>query len=232
MGINMKLNDFTNSRAASAVRALRENYNVNLRLENLDRTRCVSMLREVKKIMSESRSQPGYSAKSTSSEHMKLVFVEQALSSHLQYLNSRIPEIVLENKEVDRSEVLLAAQEMANSLQDMVEDVSDMLNKELPALVQSIENKIGIREAASFKQSTGELLNNILNTLKEGTDNLSNSVNGLTGEEGVAPEMAAPEGLPGVGEVPEMPTGELPAPETQEEPELMGTEAGAGRSRR
>lgn len=227
----MKLTQFTNTRVVNAVRALRENYDINLRLEKLDKKGCQTLLKQVREVMAESKSKPGQAAKINSQQHMKLVFMEQALSGWLKYLNSRVPTIVVENKEVSKSESFLAAQEMANSLQDVVEEISDMLNKELPALVQSIETNIGIKESQAFKQSVTEVLNNLLNSVKESTDNMNTAVNALTGGEMPdmgAPAMPAPAG--GESELPEMPGGgETPAvPELPEPPSVPG----AGRERR
>lgn len=223
----MKLTHFTNTRAANAVRALRENYDVNLRLEKLDRKSCQTLLGKVREVMAEAKAIPGSTSKIDTSKHMKLVFMEQALSGYLQYLDSRVPSIVVENKEVSKSESFLAAQEMANSLQDVVEEVSDMLNKELPALVQSIETNIGIKESQAFKQAVTEVLNNLLTSVREGTDSMNNAVNALTGGEMMP--IAAPgaeAGAPATA-MPEAP----PAPEAPELPEPAGV-PGAGRERR
>ena len=226
----MKITDFTSSRAALAVKALRENYNINLPLADIDRKKCASMLTQVRTTIRENQQRPGgQTAAVTNRNHMKLVFIEQALSNHMEYLKSRTARIVLENQTVAKSEVFLAAQDMANSLQKMVDDISEMLYKELPALVQSAENKIGLDEAAAFKQSAEETLNGMLDMLKQGVDGMNNAVNTLTGEE-TMPTGGAEAGMPGE-EMPAAP--EEPAPPTAPPPQMPTEEpTAAGRLRR
>ena len=50
----------------------------------------------------------------------------------------------LKESEVQQAQVVLAAQDMVDKMQSMLEDTTEMQFKELPALVDSIRNQIGI----------------------------------------------------------------------------------------
>jgi 3-hydroxyisobutyrate dehydrogenase-like beta-hydroxyacid dehydrogenase len=110
---------------------------------------------------------------------MKMLFMEQALSAHLKV--AKAPRIVFENEEVEKSQVILAAQDMIDSVQKMYEDVNDMLVKELPALVDSIQSEIGANESDAFNQSAGEALTQLNAALQQAQMALKGSLSGLTG---------------------------------------------------
>lgn len=223
----MKLKNLNQSRAATAVRALRENYNIDFRLDKLNRKNTQIMLNKVREQITENKHTTGQSSRVHSHNNMKLVFMEQALASHLAYLNSRVPQIVVENTVVDQSQVYLAAQEMAKSLQDMVEELSDMLNKELPALIQTSEGKIDENLRQTFEKNSTEILQGMLNGLRDGTKRMNGAVNTLTGTGGAEQAEPAQAAAPmGAEQQPEM-----PAPAPTEEPEMPAV-PGAGRTRR
>ena len=56
----------------------------------------------------------------------------------------------LNESEIQQAQVVLAAQDMVDKMQSMVEDVSELQFKELPALVDSIKNQVGIDQATQF----------------------------------------------------------------------------------
>jgi hypothetical protein len=107
------------------------------------------------------------------------------LSQHYSELRSR-PQarIVVENEEVEKSQTILAAQDMVDSIQKMVEQVSDMIVKELPALVDSVQSEIGVNESSSFQQQATEALTSLQATLTQSQTTMKNAVNGITGQGG------------------------------------------------
>ena len=94
--------------------------------------------------------------------------------------------------EMGRSEAILAAKDMVDSIQDMVEKVSKMQVEQLPALIDTIRDQIGMAEADQFKQSMSDLLLNISQALGEARETADTSARALAGEEGAT---MAPAGL-------------------------------------
>jgi len=95
--------------------------------------------------------------------------------------------------EMGRSEAILAAKDMVDSIQDMVEKVSKMQVEQLPALIDTIRDQIGMQEADAFKQSMGDLLTNISQALGEARETADTSARALAGEEGAS---MMPAGMP------------------------------------
>lgn len=177
----MKLNDLDNKNVA--INALKENFAYDLNTSKLNKIQTRGMLSKVKGLIRESRKSSTFYQTQNNETHLKLVFMEQALSSHLDYLQSfPNPRIVLENEEVDKSQVILAAQDMVDSVQKYYEDINDMLVKELPALVDSIQSEIGVNESESYNQQVGETLTALNAALLEAKNSLQSALGGLTGQ--------------------------------------------------
>lgn len=109
-----------------------------------------------------------------------MLFMEQALSDHLRYAPE--PRLIYENEEVEKSQVILAAQDMVDSVQKWYEEVNDMMVKELPALVDSIESEIGVNESTAFNDTVSNALNSLNSALQEAHNALKGAVGGLTGQ--------------------------------------------------
>jgi len=190
----MKLTDFDKKPVENAQRALKEHYGTNLDVKKLSYAQTRNMLTKVRSLMSESRVQKDFYESQNSPAYLKLVFMEQALSKHFDVLASRRPRIVTENEEVEKSQVVLAAQDLVDSVQKMTEEVSDMLVKELPALVNSIQSEIGVQESETFNQQVTEALTTLQATLTQSKGTLQQALNSITGQGGMlgGDEMGAP----------------------------------------
>jgi hypothetical protein len=143
------------------------------------------MLSKVRGLINETKSSAEFYQSQTSPSYMKLVFMEQALADHFSYLQS-LPKtrIVVENEEVEKSQVVLAAQDMVDQIQKMVEEVSDMLVKELPALTSGVQSEIGVNESESFNQQVTEALTSVQAALTQSKGTMQSALNGITGQGG------------------------------------------------
>ena len=147
----MKLNDFDKKIYAS--KALAENYKISFDVSTLNKNDTQSMLNKVRGLAMEAKDSSDFHRTPTSPAYMKLVFMEEALVEHYNKLLSRpASRIVVENEEVEKSQVVLAAQDLVDTIQKMLEDIGQMQVKELPALVDSIESEIGVNEGQSYNE--------------------------------------------------------------------------------
>lgn len=173
----MKLSQLESSN--TAVKALRANFGLDFDTSKLDRVATKQMMFKVKGLMKEAKESPEFYKNQTSPTYMKLVFMAQALVEH--YNTFKSPRIIFENEEVEKSQVILAAQDMVDSVQKMIEEVNDMLVKELPALTDSIQSEIGANESAAFNQSASQALTTLNQTLSQSKSGLQDALNSLTG---------------------------------------------------
>ena len=107
-------------------------------------------------LIKEARMMSDYNKAQNDPSYLKLIFMSQALLEHFKSLKPA--RILVENAEVEKSQVILAAQDMIDQLQKMLEETNNMLVKELPALVDSIQSEIGANESQSFNQAANEAL--------------------------------------------------------------------------
>jgi hypothetical protein len=178
----MKLTDFDKQPVYSAQRALKEHYGTSIDVSKMSYGQVSKMLNKVRSLMSESKASNKFYESTGNSSYMKLVFMEQALSKQFAYLSTQRPRIVVENEEVEKSQTILAAQDMVDSIQKMVEQVSDMIVKELPALVDSVQSEIGVNESSSFQQQATEALTSLQAALTQSQTTMKSAVNGITGQ--------------------------------------------------
>ena len=178
----MRLNDLNNK--VHATQALKENYKMSIDLSKMSMNDTKTMLKKVRSLANEAKQSPDFYRDQANPSYMKLVFMEQALVTHHNHLASRpAPRIVVENEKIEESQVYLAAQDLVDTVQKMLEDVGQMQVKELPALVSSIESEIGVNESQSFNDQVSQQLDALSSTLKETMTGLKSAVNGLTGQE-------------------------------------------------
>ena len=143
----------------------------------------------------------------------------------------------LNESEVQQAQVVLAAQDMVDKMQGMLEDVTELQFKELPALVDSIKNQVGIDQATQFNTDATAALAGLVQNLQGAKAALDQALGVVTGQ--AAPPDAgmaspAPGAVdPAAGMAPPAPDmgGEMP-PEMPAEPEAAAGGAGLGRARR
>jgi len=240
----MKLTELNHNRRSFSTKVLKEQYETSFNVDNMSMSSTRTMLQKVRGLLSESKQSPDYHNSQASNSYMKLVFMEQALSDHYNELRSLPqPRIMVENEEVEKSQVVLAAQDMVDQVQKMLEDVGQMQVKELPALVSSIESEIGVNESQAYNDAVSAQLDTLSAALKESTAALKNALNGVTGQAvdaafDAGADMGAEAGMDagldagmGAGEEETNMGDEMPAPAAPEEPE-MPPSGGVGRAKR
>jgi hypothetical protein len=96
----------------------------------------------------------------------------------------------LNESEVQQAQVVLAAQDMVDKMQGMLEDVTELQFKELPALVDSIKNQVGIEQAQQFNTDATAALSGLVGNLQAAKQQLDAALNVVTGQS--APGGAVP----------------------------------------
>ena len=180
----MKLTDFDKNPIENATKALKEHYDVPFNVRKMSYAQARDMLHKVRGLMSETKKSTGFYESQQNSSYLKLVFMEQALSKHFAEISLRKPRIVVENEEVEKSQVVLAAQDLVDQVQKMVEEVSDMLVKELPALTDGVQSEIGVNESETFNQQVSEALTSLQAALTTSQATLRGALNSITGQGG------------------------------------------------
>jgi hypothetical protein len=156
-------------------------------------------------------------------KYMELLMVREGLNRWISE-NRQLNE-----SEMGKSEAILAAKDMVDSIQDMIEDVSKMQNEQMPALIDTIRDQIGSEQADAFKGAVGSVLSNILQQLTGAREQTDNAARNLAGEG--SPDMGMGGGMPGGdmgGGMPGAAPGMGPESEMDMGDEFAATDAAAG----
>jgi hypothetical protein len=107
---------------------------------------------------------------------------------------------VLSESEVQQAQVVLAAQDMVDRMQKMLEDVTSMQFKDLPALSSSIQTTIGTNEAQAFNDAAGQSLAVLVDAIQASKVEMETAQGTLTGVAPVVPGQEEVAGTPAVAE--------------------------------
>lgn len=126
------------------------------------------------------------------SKYMELMLVKEGLE---KWLGS---EQGLMESELGRSEAVLAAKDIVDSVQDMLEKISKIQNEQVPALIDTIRDQIGSEQAEAFKTGISPTLSDLYTALSTAREASDTAVRQLSGEQVEAPmDMGMDQGLGG-----------------------------------
>lgn len=161
-----------------------------------------------------------------------------AIANASMQKESRFARRRLRESEIQQAQVVLAAQDMVDQIQKMLEQISAMQFKDLPALTDSIKNDMGVDQATAYQSAAAAALTQLLQSVQQGKTALEGAQGSLTGQAPVVPgeEDTGADDM-GAGLDAEIPAGdeeavdELPPPD-EEEPTPLGAPDALGRERR
>jgi hypothetical protein len=116
----------------------------------------------------------------------------------------------LAESEIQQAQVVLAAQDMVDRVQKMLEDVTSMQFKDLPALVDQVKNEVGIEQSAQFNTDANAALGGLVQNLQASKQQLEQALGVVTGQGaamppamnavgGAEPPMGEPAPVPDAG---------------------------------
>ena len=102
---------------------------------------------------------------------------------------SAVPRRMVRESEVQQAQVVLAAQDMIDQLQKMMEQISEMQFKDLPALADSIKNdpNLGADKATQYQNQAATALTQLLAAVQQGKMGLEGAQGVLTGQAPMVP---------------------------------------------
>lgn len=176
----MNLKEFNETKKSKiATRALKETYDMELNFHNLNYPTAKSMLTKVRGLIKETKSSKKYHMSEQNGKYLKLLILEQGLADHVTSL-SHAQAIITENEEIKKSQVIMAAQSMADSIQKMLEDTSKMNVEELNAVVDGIKSEYGDDLGSQFNTSVSEALQTLIDSINSTKQALDSAISGIS----------------------------------------------------
>ena len=240
----MKLQELDARRPTKQIaKALEGHYESRINFDRLSEHQTRRMLGRVRDLLAEHKSSVSRHFSERNPDYMRLVMLEQALRARMHEQRqgvgkqrSQKTRRIMEASEIQTAQVVLAAQDMVDRIQGMMEDISEMQFKDLPALVNSIRNDMGPDQATQFQAQASTALSNLLTSVQAGKAEMEAAQGVLTGQAPVVPgaapgEMPAAAPAPGEEELDLSLDANLPGGGEEEEEEEE-VSVGLGRERR
>jgi len=176
----MKLQDLAQPQQSKQTAKVFESYfGRGAAFDRMSHAQARNMLGRVRELMREHRAQPAFHQSEQNPAYLKLVVMEQGLAA-------RMRETLREASEVQQAQVVLAAQDMVDKMQKMLEEITALQFKDLPALVDSIKNEVGAQQATQFNADATAALSGLVQNLQGGKQQMEAALGVVTGE-GAAP---------------------------------------------
>ena len=126
----------------------------------------------------------------TATKMAKKESVEEAMDILKSVLSGSIQ---LNEGEVDQASAIVAARGMVDEIQKMVEKIGEMVNEELPSLMDTIRDRVGVDQAGAFGQAATASLTPLMDAVKAAREQMDAAARTVAGEQPAA--AAAPGGL-------------------------------------
>jgi len=171
----------------------------------------------------------GAGAVEKNSTYMEMLMVRESLHT---WMRENRQQFVVES-EMAKSEAILAAKNIVDSVQDMLEKISKLQSEQMPALLDSIRDQIGAQQAEQFKATMTPMITDLSAQLGAARETADTASRALAGEQVAQPmDMGMGGGLGGdemagmtAGEVP---GGVPPVSDLDAGDEFAATDAAAG----
>ena len=219
----MRLSEMTNQpRATKINKVVESRFGFKIDYENLTFKKAYTLAKGITESLSQVKRSHGAHTIQQNPKYMELLMVRESLN---RWMVENKQQLIVES-EMAKAEATLAAKDMVDSIQDMLEKIGKMQNEQLPALLDTIRDQIGEQQAEAFRGSVTPLLQQLWQTLNDGRTTADNAARALTGE--ATPDMGmggmAGGAMPG-GEMPPEPNAAIPQPGGDE---FGATDAAAG----
>lgn len=178
----MKFNDITSTNSAlAATRALRKE---SIEVANLGGRRLRDELQRINEEIDMLSSKGG--------QAYTRAILHREIYEDMAKVDAVIFEAELEEDDVEKAEVVIAARAMNNEFQSMIEDVADMLGSDMITLVDQIKARFSDAAGEAYAQTVKTALQGAIDTLTQTKDSLDGAISGLIGDVPVEPVAATP----------------------------------------
>jgi len=185
-------------------RVMESRFGFSIDYDNLTYAKAQRLHKAINENMNNIRKSFGAHTVEKNPKYVELMLVREGLD---KWLHS---EQGLFESEIGASEARLAAQDIVDSIQDMMEKIGKMQNEQVPALIATIRDQIGMEQSEAFKTAVKPILDTLYQAVVSSQEQAEQAVLQLAGEAAPAGDMnmnlGAPDetGLGGDAMAPEM----------------------------
>lgn len=210
-------------------KVMESRFGIKIDYANLDFKRAYVLARGLTESLEQIKRSHGVHVAEKNPKYMELLMVREGLH---RWMVENKQQLIMES-EMGKSQAILAAKDMVDSIQDMLEEVSKMQNEQMPALLDTIRDQIGMEQADAFKAAVEPLLGNMVQQLGSARSTADDAARALAGEQvaqpmgmgmGAAPAGGADTGMPPVDMGSDMDVDSFAATDAAAGPNELGRE--------
>lgn len=175
----MRLSEMSNQpRAAKINKVVESRFGFKIDYDNLTFKKAYELATGLTEGLNTVKRTHGVHTAEKNPQYMEMLMVRESL--HRWMVENK--QVLITESEMAKAEATLAAKDMVDSIQDMLEKISKMQNEQLPALLDTIRDQIGEDKAEGFKGAVSPLLSSLAQTLQQGRETADAAARGLAGE--------------------------------------------------
>ena len=159
-------------------KVMESRFGIKIDYANLDFKRAYVLARGLTESLEQIKRSHGVHVAEKNPKYMELLMVREGLH---RWMVENKQQLIMES-EMGKSQAILAAKDMVDSIQDMLEKVSKMQVEQMPALIDTIRDQIGNDQADNFKNSVGQLLSSMVEQLTQAREQADGAARSLAGE--------------------------------------------------
>lgn len=223
----MKLADLKSYSTGHFNRKLNQKFGYGIKTKDLTESRARGLLNKIDENIQAYKKQNGHLNSERNSHYMQLLVMRDGLTNWLRENGVKVGRVLREG-ELEQAQTKLAAKDLVDRLQKMVEELSSMVNEDLAPLTDTMRDQLGADQAAAFNSAVNQTLTTLLDSAKQARQAVDDAARTAAGEQ--AAPMAMPGGAPGA-EMPAAPGAEAGADMGAEMPsgdEQAAADAAAG----
>jgi hypothetical protein len=164
-------------------KVMESRFGIKLDYSKLDFTRAYTLACGLTESLDQIKRSHGVHRSEKNPKYMELLMVREGLH---RWMIENKQQLITES-EMGQAQAILAAKDMVDSIQDMLEEVSKMQNEQMPALLDTIRDQIGMEQADQFKAGVEPLLANMVDQLGTARSTADNAARALAGEQVAQP---------------------------------------------
>lgn len=189
----MRLTEMGSKPTAKKINKVMESrFGVKIDYANLDFSKAYKVANALTESLNKIKNSHGIHKAEQNAKYMEMFMVREGIHN---WMVENKDQLIAES-EMGRSQAILAAKDMVDSVQGMLEDVSEMANEQMPALLDTIRDQIGMADADNFKASVGGILEQLQGAISGAREQMDVAARALAGEQTEQPmdmAMAGPE---------------------------------------
>lgn len=189
----MKLQELGIKPSAKRLNRVNESrFGVRLDYSNMSMGKAQRLSHTLSENLSQLRRSFGIHTAEKNPRYMELLMVRESLTRWME----EHTEQMLSESELGKSEAILAAKDIVDTIQDMLEDIGRMQNEQLPALLDTIRDQVGGPQGDAFKNAVTPLLQTLYTNIQQAREEADSAARQLAGE-----QVEKPMGMPGGDEL-------------------------------